>query len=263
MDWFRMYHEFASDAKVQSMSEAMQRRLLMLLCLRCSNTLETLQHDELAFALRISDDELSATKDLFVRKNFINEEWEILQWDKRQFVSDSSAPRVKRHREKKKEEAKKTLDDAAKALKKPPCNVTLTPQNRTDTDTDTDKSTSTASSSCDDVRQCPTGTLVNLYHELMPMNPRVKVLSKSRRSAIRARWLEAAALDCEPFGYTTKSAGLVAWRRFFEICSESKFLSGLSPPQAGKPAFVADIDFIFSASGFAKTLENKYHRDAT
>lgn len=31
---------------------------------------------------------------------------------------------------------------------------------------------------------------------------------------------------------------------------------------AGKPPFVADIDFIFSPGGFAKTLENKYHRDA-
>ena len=25
MDWFRLYHEFATDPKVQSMSEAMQR----------------------------------------------------------------------------------------------------------------------------------------------------------------------------------------------------------------------------------------------
>ena len=34
------------------MSEAMQRRLVMLLCLRCSNALVTLQDDEIAFALR-------------------------------------------------------------------------------------------------------------------------------------------------------------------------------------------------------------------
>lgn len=125
-----------------------------------------------------------------------------------------------------------------------------------------DKKTTTTSSSGDDVRQCPAGTLVNLYHELMPSNPRVKVLSKARKSAIRSRWLEAASLDCKPFGYASKEAGLEAWRQFFEICAESKFLTGLSPPQNGKPSFIADIDFIFSPSGFAKTLENKYHRDA-
>lgn len=123
-------------------------------------------------------------------------------------------------------------------------------------------SPSTASPSADDVRQCPAGALVDAYHELMPINPRVKVLSDARRSAIKARWIEASKLSCAPFGYTTKSAGLVAWREFFGICSESKFLTGLSPPAPGKPAFVADIDFIFSPSGFAKTLENKYHRDA-
>ena len=121
---------------------------------------------------------------------------------------------------------------------------------------------STTSSPSDDIRQCPAGALVDAYHELMPNNPRVKVLSDARRSAIKARWIEASKLDCAPFGYTTKSAGLAAWREFLSICAESKFLTGLSPPAPGKPAFVADIDFLFSASGFAKTLENKYHRDA-
>ena len=117
-------------------------------------------------------------------------------------------------------------------------------------------------SSGDDVRQCPTGTLVNLYHDLMPLNPRVKVLSAARKSAIKARWLEASKLDCEPFGYETAQDGVEAWRQFFGVCAESKFLTGLAPPGPGKPAFIADIDFLFSPSGFTKTLENKYHRDA-
>jgi hypothetical protein len=106
MEWFRMYSEFASDPKVQSMSEAMQRRLMMLLCLRCSNTLVTLQDDEIAFAMRISDEELAETKALFIRKGFVDEAWEIANWDKRQFVSDSSAARVAKHRAAKKEATK-------------------------------------------------------------------------------------------------------------------------------------------------------------
>jgi hypothetical protein len=117
-------------------------------------------------------------------------------------------------------------------------------------------------SSGDDVRECPYGTLANLYHDLMPLNPKMKVLNAARKSAMKARWNEAAKLDCEPFGYTTQAAGLEAWRQFFIVCAESKFLTGLAPAATGKPAFVADIDFLFSPSGFAKTLENKYHRDA-
>jgi len=117
-------------------------------------------------------------------------------------------------------------------------------------------------SDADDPLSCPVGALVGLYHELMPDNPQVKVLNDARKRMIRARWAEAAKLDCEPFGYSTRSAGIEAWRQFFTICAESKFLTGCAPSAAGKPPFIADIDFLFSASGFAKTLENKYHRDA-
>jgi hypothetical protein len=121
---------------------------------------------------------------------------------------------------------------------------------------------STTSSPTDDVRQCPAGSIIDLYHTHLPDNPRVKVLSAARKSAIRARWAEAAKLDCWPFGYASKSAGLEAWRNFFEVCAESRFLTGQSTPIPGKPVFIADVDFLFSASGFAKTLEEKYHRDA-
>lgn len=114
----------------------------------------------------------------------------------------------------------------------------------------------------DDVRICPVGRLVNLYHECMPNNPQVKVINKDRQGKIRQRWREAAALDCAPFGYTTQSAGLAAWREFFLICAQSDFLTGKSPAQPGRAPFIADIDFIMSPAGFAKTLENKYHREA-
>ena len=124
--WFRMYAEFASDAKVQIMPENMQRRLLMLFCLRCGNVSETLHETELAFALRISDDELQETKALFLRKGFIDEGWNILNWDKRQYKSDTSTERVRRHRTK------------YETLPKRKCNVSETPPD-TDTDTDTEK----------------------------------------------------------------------------------------------------------------------------
>ena len=108
---------------------------------------------------------------------------------------------------------------------------------------------------------CPADAIVALYHEILPDNPRCKVLSDARRAAIRARWKEAAKLNCAPFGYSSRADGLAAWRRFFEVCAESDFLTGRAPGLPGKPPFVADIDFLMSPSGFAKTLENKYHRE--
>lgn len=118
--WFRFYSEFLSDAKVQMMPETYQRRLVMLFCMRCNGN-ETLQETEIAFQLRISDDEWKATKADFISRGFIDSDNRLLNWDKRQYISDSSTNRVKKHRENK-----------VKRFR----NVTVTPpeQNRTDTE---------------------------------------------------------------------------------------------------------------------------------
>ena len=117
--WFRLYSEFAHDPKVQMLSEINQRRLIMLFCIRCNGNV-TLQDEQVAFQLRISMDEWLSSKAIFIDKNFINNDNEVLNWDKRQFVSDSSAERVAKHRQRMKQSS----------------NVTVTPpeQNRTDTE---------------------------------------------------------------------------------------------------------------------------------
>jgi hypothetical protein len=97
--WFRMYSEFATDPKVQSLSEVMQRRLVMLFCLRCGDVLVTLRERDIAFALRVTPFELAETKALFVESGFIDEDWRIINWSKRQFVSDSSTNRTRAYRE--------------------------------------------------------------------------------------------------------------------------------------------------------------------
>lgn len=97
--WFRLYSEFASDPKVQTLSEPLQRRLVMVFCLRCGDVLGTLCDEEIAFALRISPLELEQTKTAFVLKGFVDEHWNVLNWDKRQFTSDSSTERTRKYRE--------------------------------------------------------------------------------------------------------------------------------------------------------------------
>jgi hypothetical protein len=98
-----MYSEFATDPKVQMLNEADQRRLTMLLCLRCNDHV-TLHDEEVTFLLRISNDEWQVTKAQFIARGFINSDNEILNWDKRQFASDTSKNRVAAHRERKKNE---------------------------------------------------------------------------------------------------------------------------------------------------------------
>ena len=123
--WFRMYAEFATDPKVQMLSESDQRRFIMLLCLRCCNSDVTLHDEEVAFQLRISSDEWQQTKHLLQSKGLIDEYAKPCAWDRRQFQSDSSAARVREHRKRNKHKTKLR------------CNVTVTPPD-TDTDTDTE-----------------------------------------------------------------------------------------------------------------------------
>lgn len=101
MDWFRLYAEFATDPKVQMMSEAMQRRLVMLFCFQCQsgNVSEAFHETErdaaLAFFMRISPAELADTREVFLQRGFIDEAWNVVAWSKRQYKSDSSTARVR------------------------------------------------------------------------------------------------------------------------------------------------------------------------
>lgn len=123
--WFRLYAEFLTDPKVQLMSEQNQRRLVMIFCIRCNGDV-TLHDKHVTFQLRITQEEWSITKAEFIANGFIDSNNNVLNWDKRQYRSDTSAARVAKHR---------TLHKNVTVTK---CNVTVTPpdteQNRTDTE---------------------------------------------------------------------------------------------------------------------------------
>ena len=125
--WFRMYSEFATDQKVQMLSEVDQRRLVMLFCFRCNGNV-TLQDEEVTFLLRVTHEEWQQTKQRFIRRGFIDENNNVLNWDKRQFQSDTSKNRVAAYRERKKQGGNGNV-----TLQKRKCNAI-----DTDTDTDTD-----------------------------------------------------------------------------------------------------------------------------
>lgn len=96
--WFRLYAEFATDPKVQMLSESDQRRFVMLLCLRCGNGCVTLHDEEVSFQLRVTEQEWADTKARLMHKNLIDNDNKPCSWEKRQRASDSSAERVAKHR---------------------------------------------------------------------------------------------------------------------------------------------------------------------
>ena len=232
--WFRLYSEFSHDPKIQRMSEADQRRFVMLLCIRCSNGDVTLQDDDVTFQLRISNEEWQVTKALFLSKNLIDEGNNPVAWDKRQFVSDSSAPRVARHRAKIKEA----------------CNVTVTPpeQNRTDTESKT--------LVVSELTPCPHSEIISLYAELLPELPQVRKWEGTRARHLKARWAWVLA-DLKSKGKPfDKASGLDFFRRMFGYIAKSNFLMGRSG------GFSCTLPWIVMDENFTKIIEGNYENKA-
>jgi hypothetical protein len=236
--WFRMYAEFASDSKVQMMPEAMQRRLVMLFCMRCSDVTVTLSDEEIAFHLRISDSELASTKELFLRKGFIDSDWNLVNWDKRQSSSDSSAARTRAYRERMKEVTVTSHVTECDALDKKRIE-----ENREEAKA----KEANASSSADAPPTCPHQKIIALYHEHMPLNPRIKSWEGSRMTNLQARWRSDA-----------KRQTLDYWERFFKHCAKSAFLTGQTEGRGDRP-FLPSLEWIVKQGNFMKIIEGNYH----
>jgi hypothetical protein len=183
--WFRLYSEFAHDPKIQMLSEAMQRRYVMLMCLRCSETLETLHETEIAFQLRLSEAELIETKQLFISKNFIDKHWNLLNWDKRQFVSDSSTKRVRKHRDNKKQQS-----NDGETLQKRSSNAI-----DTDTDTDTEQIQKKKAT----IVATPIGVSDSVWQEF-------KYLRKAKKAPITQRAIDAITTEAKKANWTLEKA---------------------------------------------------------
>ncbi len=275
IDWFRWHHGSVTDPKFQLVAKKSGASVAEVIAvwafmLEESSMAEErgnhgmLDFDSIDCALGLDDGKAHAIYSNMEVRGLI-EDGRVLSWEKRQpkreRTDDNSSVRVKAFREKQRHVTPNNEDET-------PCNATErqeTPREEKSRQSIEANASVTGKPVTVSAAQpqCPADDLIDLYHELMPLNPPVKVLNDARRKAIRSRWKEAALLTCQPFGYANRQDGILAWRRFFEVCAESEFLTGRAKPTPGKPPFLADIDFLFSPSGFVKCLENKFHREVT
>jgi hypothetical protein len=138
--WFRFHGpKWITDAKVRSLTGNERALLTDVFCLRSMGELPRADDAEVAAALHISRAKCNKVKALFLRKGFIDEDWDVSNWDKYQYRSDCSTPRVRAFRERERRAAEQAETENETAMKRF-SNVTETPP---DPDPDPDLSIQT------------------------------------------------------------------------------------------------------------------------
>lgn len=117
-----------------------------------------------------------------------------------------------------------------------------------------DQNLLSVASAPDPYPQCPIKKIQDLYQEVLPMLPQVRVKNAAREANIRARWKQ---LFAENYA-ATEEEGLQTFRDYFQRVAASKFLTGQGSPQPGRKPFIADLTWLMNATNFAKVIERGY-----
>jgi hypothetical protein len=112
MQWFRMYAEFLTDPVVRMLAFEDQRHFVAALCMKASGSLDkeypspAIRRRALASLIGLSCETYDGKPVPFDEANrrlrelgLVDENWQPLNWDKRQFQSDSGAERMRKWRE--------------------------------------------------------------------------------------------------------------------------------------------------------------------
>jgi uncharacterized protein YdaU (DUF1376 family) len=114
-----------------------------------------------------------------------------------------------------------------------------------------------ASSSAAKLPTCPTQTVIDLYHEVLPNLPKVRLHTKDRVKAIRKVWewvLTSKKTDGSRRAETPEKA--LEWlRSYFERATENDFLMGRTPRTGVHANWQCDIDFLMTERGMKQVIE--------
>jgi hypothetical protein len=117
LPWFRMYAEFATDPDVQTLAFEDQRHYLVVLCLKCNGIIDNdypttdRRHHVIRRTLGLDTGAAEECKRRLMQAGFIDDGWQPLGCENRQYASDSSADRTREWRERKERLGDVTVTD--------------------------------------------------------------------------------------------------------------------------------------------------------
>lgn len=100
-------------------------------------------------------------------------------------------------------------------------------------------------------------SLVNLYHEVLPELPGVRVMDKEREQAIRDFW-DWVMTTKRPGGAprATNEQEALEWTRdYFNRARGNDFIMGRGPKSPGHESWRCPIEYLLSAKGMKKVIE--------
>ena len=241
--WFRMYDELLDDPKAQRLPPVDFKAWVNLLCLASRHDGKLPCIADVAFSLRLSENDVVTVLERLSIAGLIDKHnggvdgffYAPHGWEKRQYKSDSSAERVKRHRASK-------------------CNVTETvteppPETETETETETDilepkgscgSGEPPAASEDENQDVLKPEHIVEHFNELAAElgKPQIRKLTPERRTLLKAR-IAGYSLD--------------EFREVFGNIRRSAFLRGDTGWKG------CTFDWIFKKANFQKILEGNYN----
>ncbi|MBV8500762.1 MAG: hypothetical protein JO006_03495 [Paucibacter sp.] len=109
----------------------------------------------------------------------------------------------------------------------------------------------------DSVPACPSQAIVDLYHEVLPELPRVRLMTKDRKHSIPKVWawvLTSAKSDGSR--RATTAAEALEWiRSYFGRARDNDFLMGRTQRGAGHEGWQCDLDFLLTERGMKQVIE--------
>jgi hypothetical protein len=250
--WFRVYDDILDDPKVQMLSPELFRAWVNLLAVASRNAGKLPAVEKLAFALRCSVSDMQSRLDDLIMAGLIDiladGTREPHNWSKRQWKSDDSAERVRKHRAKKHAE---TSGNVAQAVtsgqvtqnRNADVTVTVTPP---DTDTDTDIKDTPLPPDGGLASNDPKPTFdIEALKAFEAYNARALVLGlpqASRLTPDRKRRIVARLRDFGTDGWARALANL-----------DTPFLRGRTDHR-----FRADLDFVCQPKSFARLHDGGY-----
>lgn len=105
---------------------------------------------------------------------------------------------------------------------------------------------------------CPNEKIVDLFHEVLPELPRVKVVDTKNRKAKLAefwRWVLTSTRTDGARRATTAEEALAWTKAYFERARQNDFLMGNTPRAAGHETWRCTLDFLLSEKGRLQVIE--------